>query len=271
MISFPNSKINLGLRVLDERSDGYHNIETIFYPIPLCDALEFVEADKNAKEDTLTTSGLDIETKGDNLVIKAIRKFREVKEIPFLKVHLHKVIPMGAGLGGGSSDASYIIKSLNNYYGNTLSEEQLEKISLEIGSDCPFFIKNTPALAQGRGEILKPLSQILKDKYLVLVNPDIHVSTKEAYQNCVSHNDSSSLEDIVDEPISKWNHLICNDFEEYVFGKYPLVGRLKRLFYETEALYSSMTGSGSAVYGIFNEKPSLPSELTKRVIFEGFL
>ncbi|MBP5589222.1 MAG: 4-(cytidine 5'-diphospho)-2-C-methyl-D-erythritol kinase [Bacteroidales bacterium] len=271
MISFPNSKINLGLRVLDERSDGYHNIETIFYPIPLCDALEFVEADKYAKEDTLTTSGLPIETIGDNLVIMAIRKFREVTNIPFLKVHLHKVIPMGAGLGGGSSDASYIIKSLNHYYDNTLSEDQLEKISLEIGSDCPFFIKNAPALAQGRGEILKPIPQILKDKYIVLVNPDIHVSTKEAYQNCVSHSNTSSLENLVNEPISEWKHLIYNDFEEYVFKKHSQIGKLKRLFYEEKATYSSMTGSGSAIYGIFEEKPSLPPELTKRVIFEGFL
>ena len=271
MISFPNSKINLGLRVLDERSDGYHNIETIFYPIPLCDALEFVEADKSAKEDTLTTSGLVIDTKGDNLVIKAIRKFREVKEIPFLKVHLHKVIPMGAGLGGGSSDASYIIKSLNNYYGNALSEELLEKISLEIGSDCPFFIKNAPALAQGRGEILKPIPQILKDKYIVLVNPGIHISTKEAYQNCVSHNYTSSLDDLINEPISEWNHLIYNDFEEYVFDTYPQIGKLKRLLYQAKATYSSMTGSGSSIYGIYEEKPSLPPELTKRVVFEGFL
>jgi len=272
MIVFPNAKINLGLRVTGERPDGYHNIETIFYPVSLCDALEFVVPSEPLEKDLLTVTGIYTGTDpADNLVMKAVRKLREKYTIPFFRIHLHKAIPVGAGLGGGSSDSAYIIKALNKHCGLAIENHDLKSMVSELGSDCPFFIDNTPSFAQGRGELLNPVTPVLKGYYFVLLNPRISVNTKEAYQHCHSGQPSTSLSELVNKPVAEWKDIIKNDFEDYVFSKYPITGRIKEDLYRSGALFCLMSGSGSSVYGIFSKKPQLSDELKEMTIFEGIL
>jgi len=273
MVVFPVAKINIGLRVTGKRDDGFHNIETIFYPIGLCDALESVSAGEGSAEDTLTVTGHDTEVpSSENLVIKAIKRLRESCSFPYLIIHLHKAIPSGAGLGGGSSDAAFILKLVNKAYGLKLSKDDLKKQALTIGSDCPFFIDSIPALGRGRGEMLTPLaSNILSGLRVVLANPKIRISTREVYENCRPAQRGNDLSELARLPVSEWRESITNDFEEYVFGRHPVVAQLKELFYASGALYSSMSGSGSTVYGIFREEPVLPEEIRKFVIYSGYL
>lgn len=272
MIIFPKAKINLGLRITGKRHDGYHDIETIFYPVNLFDALEFVVSSGTQNNDSLTVTGL--ETGGvpeNNLVMKGVRLLREEFSFPVLKIHLHKAIPAGAGLGGGSSDAAGIIAGINKYFGLSIADEKMEAISLKIGSDCPFFLKSIPSMARGRGEIMEPIDSKLSDYYILLVNPGISISTKEAYQNCNPRHPTSDLRQLVSRPVEQWKGLIINDFEESVFAKYPQISEIKKNLYSSGALYSSMSGSGSTVFGIFNTKPEITPKLKKFVIFEGIL
>jgi 4-diphosphocytidyl-2-C-methyl-D-erythritol kinase len=272
MIVFPFAKINLGLRITEKRADGYHNIETVFYPVRLSDALEFIVPEKAIDKDLLVTTGIDTGAPSDNnLVIKAVKKLRENRPIPFLKFHLHKAIPAGAGLGGGSSDAACLLKALNRFFTLEIPDNELRVIALGIGSDCPFFIEGTPSLACGRGEIIKPADEVLSGYYLVLLNPRLHVSTKEAYESCTPQKPSDSLDDLIKMPVSEWRHKIVNDFENFAFSKFPLIGDLKRELYEQGALFSLMSGSGSSVFGIFSEKPQLPRKIREFVIWEGKL
>jgi 4-diphosphocytidyl-2-C-methyl-D-erythritol kinase len=272
MIVFPIAKINLGLRIVSKRPDGYHNIETIFFPVTLHDALEFVVPDINAGSDVLVTSGIDTGSHGiDNLVIKAAVKLRQSHHFPYLKIHLHKVIPAGAGLGGGSSDAACFLKAVNKFLNLGIAENELKSIALELGSDCPFFIDGKPLYAEGRGEILKPVSLSLDGYYLVLLNPRLHVSTKEAYENCTPKMPETSLEKLVNRPVEEWKSLIYNDFEEFAFTKFPMIGNLKNELYDSGALFSLMSGSGSSVFGLFREKPQLSENIKKYVIYEGVL
>ena len=272
MVVFPNAKINLGLRITGKRPDDYHNIETIFYPVDLHDALEIVCAGDDVKQDMLKATGIRIDGKPeDNLVIKSVRKFRELYSFPFLRLHLHKAIPSGAGLGGGSSDAACILKIINRCFRFSLSLEELKVIALGLGSDCPFFIDYTPSFATGRGEILQPVASVLSGLYIVLVNPGISISTREAYENCIPGDPEESLFHLIDLPITMWKKMIINDFEKFVFMKYPEVGLIKQNLYSAGAFYSSMSGSGSSVYGIFQDKPEIPDSLKKNVIFEGVL
>jgi 4-diphosphocytidyl-2-C-methyl-D-erythritol kinase len=272
MITFPKAKINVGLRVTGDRPDGFHNIETIFYPVPLCDALEFVVLPVSAGDDELVATGLDIRIRqANNLVIKAVKRIRDIFPVPFLKIHLHKAIPPGAGLGGGSSDAVIILKAIIKYFDITVTESELKAFTLELGSDCPFFIDQCPSYATGRGEILKPVSPVLQGLHILLLNPGIRISTKEAYLNTHPSKPESSLEKLISHKPSQWKKLIINDFEDYACKIYPQIGELKKALYKSGAIYSSMSGSGSSVYGIYAEIPEIPEKVRKFVIYTGVL
>jgi 4-diphosphocytidyl-2-C-methyl-D-erythritol kinase len=272
MVIFPKSKINLGLRIIEKRPDGFHNIETVFYPVGLSDALEFVISTESLKDDKLIITGLKTDCRPeDNLVIKAVRRLRERNNIPILKIHLHKVIPMKAGLGGGSSDAASMLKILNRYFRLSIDDRELKEISLTLGSDCPFFIESLPVFAAGRGEIMTAVKPSLTGFYILLVNPGIGVSTKEAYRNCPPHVPAVSLPELFSLPVYEWKNLIKNDFEEYVFRVFPEIKKIKETLYGMGAIYSSMSGSGSTVYGIFGERPDVPDSIKDELIYSGIL
>jgi len=272
MIVFPKAKINIGLRITDKRSDGYHDLETIFYQVGLNDALEFVVSDSSVKKDLLTVTGLNTGSPpDDNLVIKTVRKLREKYSFPFLRIHLHKVIPIGAGLGGGSSDAACLLKVINKRFDLNIDAHMLNALALELGSDCPFFIECVPSLASGRGEVLTPVDPVLNGYYLVLINPGIVINTREAYNNCRTGLTSTSLIQLINRQVIEWKDLIINDFEDFSFKKHPIISDIKVKLYRSGAIFSLMSGSGSSVYGIFSEKPTLPQKLKDLVIWEGKL
>jgi 4-diphosphocytidyl-2-C-methyl-D-erythritol kinase len=272
MIVFPICKINIGLRIIAKRPDGYHDIETVFYPLGLCDALEFVVSDGSLKKDELTVTGLNTGSDPEkNLVIKTVKKLRGSFNIPFLKIHLHKVVPPGAGLGGGSSDAACFSRAINRYFRLNIPIEQLKLIILELGSDCPFFIDGSPAYATGRGEILKPVSHVLKGYYLSLLNPGTGINTAEAFRNCRPVTTYTHLDQTINRPLSEWKDLIINDFEIFSFKKQPVIAEIKHELYNHGAIFSLMSGSGSSVFGIFSEKPKLSEKLRKFVIWEGIM
>jgi 4-diphosphocytidyl-2-C-methyl-D-erythritol kinase len=272
MVVFPKAKINIGLRITRKRTDGFHDIETIFYPVGLCDALEFVVSGEPEEKDLLTVTGIDTGSiTEDNLVIKTLKNLHGKYSFPFIKTHLHKIIPPGAGLGGGSSDAAFLLKAVNRHFELGIDEESLKAEALELGSDCPFFIDCIPAYASGRGEILKPIRHVLSGYYILLLNPGSGINTREAYQNCRPESPSTSLLQIADLPVTEWKELITNDFEPFAFQKHPVIGEIKKGLYRGGALFSSMSGSGSTVYGIFSEKPELSHELSKYMIWEGVL
>ena len=252
MVSFPNAKVNLGLQVLNKREDGYHNIESCFLPISWCDILEVIESE----ELKITFSGLSIPgQKEENLCLKAYHFISRQHSIPPVHIHLHKSSPMGAGIGGGSSDAAFTIRILNDLFSLGISNENMQSYASMVGSDCPFFINNKTAIARGRGTDLKPIALDLSGKKIMVVNPDIHISTSEAYKNLnISEDQSDRIEEVIKTPISNWKHLLHNDFEEYVFNRHPEIAALKDSFYKKGAIYASMTGSGASVYGIFEDK-----------------
>jgi len=270
MITFPKAKINLGLHVTARRHDGYHDIETIFYPVGLSDALEFVVGDKNAASDEIVMTGLRINIKpGHNIVLKALNHIRREYPIPFLKIHLHKAIPSGAGLGGGSSDAAYFLKVLDRYFGLEMSSAKMQSIALELGSDCPFFIDPLPSLAIGRGEILSPLDCFLTGYYISILNPGVSIITRDAYLNCHPVKPKIALRDIIRQPVRSWQKMLKNDFEEYAFKVYPVIAELREALYRAGADFSLMSGSGSSVYALWKEEPSLPEWMKKYSVFEG--
>jgi len=272
MLVFPKAKINLGLRITGRRPDGYHDIETVLYPVGLCDALELVADSKDQEKDTLIISGFGIPGgTEDNIVLRAVRKLREVFPVPSLKIHLHKNIPSGAGLGGGSSDAAFMLRAVNRKFSLSLGCDDLKAIAAGLGSDCPFFIDCQPSFASGRGEILSSVDNFLEDYYVVLVNPGISVSTREAYENCRPLKPESSLAELISYPVEQWKDIIVNDFENTVFLRHPRIKEIKQALYGAGAIYSSMSGSGSTVYGIFREKPAIPVNLRIMVIHEGTL
>ena len=272
MVVFPNAKINIGLRITGNRQDGYHDIETVFYPVRLSDALEFVVSDQQAHKDILKVTGINTGSDPeDNLVIKTLNKLREINSFPFLKIHLHKVIPVGAGLGGGSSDAACLLKVINKRFDLNIDANKLNVLALELGSDCPFFIECVPSLASGRGEVLTPIDPVLNGYYLVLINPGIVINTREAYKNCRTGLPSTSLIQLINRQVIEWKDLIINDFEDFAFKKHPMIGDIKEKLYRSGAIFSLMTGSGSSVYGIFSERSKLPQKLKDLVIWEGNL
>jgi 4-diphosphocytidyl-2-C-methyl-D-erythritol kinase len=248
MITFPNAKINLGLNIVGRRPDGYHNIETVFYPVPLHDALEIVES----KAFTFTQTGMEMNTPAEeNLVVRALRRF--TYPLPPLEVHLLKKIPFGAGLGGGSSDAAFMLKMLNQLGNVNLSDEQLEEIASGLGADCPFFIRNKPAFASGTGSILEPLDFSLKSCYITIVKPPVAVSTAEAYAGITPRQPARSIREIIRTPMREWKYTLGNDFEDSIFARYPEIGRIKKKLYDAGAVYASMSGSGSSVFALFEQ------------------
>jgi 4-diphosphocytidyl-2-C-methyl-D-erythritol kinase len=269
MLVFPKAKINLGLRITGKRTDGYHDIETVMYPVGLCDALELVPA-RESTVDSLTVTGTILPGRiEDNIVLGAVKALRKTHFFPFLKIHLHKIIPSGAGLGGGSSDAGSILRAINKMFSLSLGADELKGIAAGLGSDCPFFIDCKPAYATGRGEILTPVVNVLDGFYVVLLNPGISVSTKEAYGNCLPVSRERSLKELIEIPVHEWKDLIVNDFERTVFLAHPEIKAIKEALYSSGAVYSSMSGSGSTVYGIFKIKPEIHAALRKYLICEG--
>lgn len=254
MIIFPNAKINIGLNVTSRRPDGYHNIETIFYPIGIKDALELVEAD----ELSFNSTGLEIPGfANENLCLRAYDMLSKDYVLPPVAIHLHKGIPIGAGLGGGSADAAFFICMMNEKFSLGLSKDDMENYARKLGADCAFFIRNIPVFAVGKGDEFEPVQLDLADFFIVLVMPPVHVSTGEAYRGISPAQPFKSLKELVKNPVSEWKGMIKNDFEEPVFKNHPSIRGIKSALYEAGAVYASMSGSGSSVYGIFESRPDL--------------
>lgn len=255
MILYPNCKINLGLNITNKREDGYHNLETVFLPIPFTDVLEILPSDSFE----FTTTGLSINT-DDNLCIKAYNLLKQdFPNLPLVKMHLHKAIPLGAGLGGGSSDASFTLSLLNEKFSLNIKPEKLISYAIQLGSDCPFFIINKPCIATGRGEILQPINIDLSNYKILIVNPGIHIDTKWAFSKITPKQPSVSIKEIVSQPIETWKEQLQNDFEVPVFAEYPGIAKIKTNLYRQGAVYASLSGSGSTVYGIFKKDDNIAS------------
>lgn len=252
MILFPPAKINLGLHVLYKRSDGYHELETAMVPIPFCDILEIIPSDTFIFKQT----GLSIPGDSDNnLCVKAYQLMKDHFNIPPVLIHLRKIIPMGGGLGGGSSDAAFVLTGINALFNLGLSHTILEELASKLGSDCPFFIKNIPQLAKGRGEILTDLTIDLRGYFIKIINIGIHVGTKEAYDGVHFSSNPNSISDILNHPISNWKNELVNDFEQTVFAIYPQLEEVKQNLYSEGAVFAAMSGSGSTLFGIFKDQP----------------
>jgi 4-diphosphocytidyl-2-C-methyl-D-erythritol kinase len=256
MVSFPNCKINIGLRVVNKRADGFHDIETVFAPVELKDAVEIIEDPITNKEISYTQTGLKIPgADNDNLCVKAFQLLKkDFPQLSNVKIHLHKVVPMGAGLGGGSADASFVLKLIDQKFELNLSVQQLIGYALQLGSDCPFFIINRPCYATGRGEILEEISLDLSAYKIILVNPGIHIDTGWGFSNIKIEKKALNLKELLLLPVATWQQNICNDFEKPVFETYPDIAEIKKTLITGGATYASMSGSGSTVFGIFEEK-----------------
>jgi 4-diphosphocytidyl-2-C-methyl-D-erythritol kinase len=266
MICFPNAKINLGLFIIGKRQDGYHDLQSLMIPSGPFDILEFAESEK----DELITSGkaLDIEI-GDNIIIKALELLRKDFNIPQLKIHLHKNIPSGSGLGGGSSDAAFMIKHLNETFNLGISREGLINYALSVGSDCPFFISNQPSYVSGRGEKILFTEDLSDSFYLQLFNPGIHISTFEAFAGIIPQKPKKDLTEIIISGVGNWKEFLLNDFEKTVFPLHPVLSEIKENLYAEGAVYASMSGSGSSVYGLFRTKTPVNKALLPMLIWEG--
>lgn len=255
MVSFPNCKINLGLKILRKREDGFHDLETIFYPLPLRDILETVPS----PELQFTPTGRAIPGEpGENLTVRAWQLLRhDFPGLPFVHIHLHKQIPIGGGLGGGSADGAFILVQLNRQFRLGLDTERLAWYAAQLGSDCPFFLLNKPCVGRGRGERLEALSLDLSGYSFLLIDPGLHISTAEAFSRCRPDASGLPLQSIIAQPVARWRGTLTNDFEVLLFDRYPILGEIKQSLYERGALYAAMTGSGSCLYGIF-EKGRIP-------------
>ncbi len=268
MVAFPPCKINLGLNVLSRRPDGYHDVSTCFYPLPWSDVLEVLPSPSL----NFTHTGLNIPGKEeDNLCLKAYKLLKSDYDLTPIQLHLHKIIPMGAGLGGGSSDASHMLMLLDKLFSLGLSLTQLSGYASTLGSDCTFFLYDQPMLGNGRGEKLQGISLSLKGYYLILVKPHVHVSTSEAYSHVIAHQAAHSIQEIVSKPVGLWRKLLINDFEESVFQKHPLLKDVKDRLYGHGALYASMSGSGSSLFGIFDKEIDLTSQFRDELCWSGWL
>lgn len=257
MIVFPNAKINIGLNIVDRRSDGFHNISTFFYPVKgLCDILEVIIAEDQDLPLTFSQTGVETNCPAnENLCVRAVGLMSKRLALPPIAMHLHKVIPTGAGLGGGSADGSFTLVAINELLGNPLGKKELMELSLQLGSDCPFFIENQPCLAEGRGEKIRPLKIDLSGYFLLVLKPDIHVETGKAYSETKPAPWGVSLVNLIKDDINTWRLTIKNDFEEIIFTRYPQIGEIKKRLYGMGAIYAGLSGSGSAVYGIFDREP----------------
>ena len=252
MITFPNAKINLGLNIVEKRPDGYHNLETVFYPVGLRDVLELNREEGPKRVCYFENTGIAIDCPEDkNLVVRAYKLLASAYDLPAVRINLFKTIPFGAGLGGGSSDAAYTLKALNEYFELRISEKGLENYASRLGSDCAFFIRNRPAFASGKGDVLEDMALELDEYEIVIVKPDCKVSTAEAYAGISPAKAVFNLRELNLLPLTAWRKQVKNDFETTVFAKYPAIRKVKEELYNRGALYASMTGSGAGVFGIF--------------------
>lgn len=259
MLAFANAKINLGLNVIGKRPDGYHDLETVFYPVKVYDVLEITDA----AETNCVIRGIDVPgSTQDNLCLKAYHLLAADFKLPPQCITLLKNIPIGAGLGGGSADAAFLIKLLNDKFTLQLSTEQMEAYAAKLGADCPFFIRNTPVFAEGIGDQFTEIELDLSAYFITLVKPDIHVATADAYSGIKPMVPSTSVKDLIHLPIREWKSRLLNDFEQRVFAKYPQIAQVKASLYDAGAAYAAMSGSGSCVFGIFEKETRLP-ELEK--------
>jgi len=264
MITFANAKINIGLQVLNRRPDGYHNLETVFYPVKLYDILEIVPADALK----LKVSGIEIPNGNqDNLCIRAYHLLAQDFDLSPVCIYLHKHIPIGAGLGGGSADAAFLIKLLSQYFKLNLSEEQMENYARTLGADCTFFIRNKPVYATGIGDVFTSVAVDLSAYHLVLVKPPIHIATGEAYGSIRSSRESKNLLESINLPVEVWKEKIFNDFETGIFSRHPEIRGIKSQLYEKGAVYAAMSGSGSTVYGIFKERVDMAELEEKNAVY----
>lgn len=254
MLLYPNAKINIGLYVTEKRSDGFHNLESVFYPVELCDILEITILEGSKGECYFQSSGIILDCPDEkNLVVKAYRMLNERFDLPSVAVHLHKQIPFGAGLGGGSSDAAFMLKGLNQLFDLRLSDYELEQYAAHLGSDCAFFIKDRPAYAHGKGEELELVALNLQGWRLALVKPNCNVSTAEAYGGIVPKPSDFNLHRLPTLPVNEWREKISNDFEKTICSIYPQIEQIKQQLYGQGAVYASMSGSGATVYALFPE------------------
>jgi 4-diphosphocytidyl-2-C-methyl-D-erythritol kinase len=258
VVIFPNSKINLGLHVIRKRKDGFHDLETVFYPVPLCDALEIIHVPAIEEKTAITVTGLAIDNDpAENISLKAYYLLKKDFDLPVVKIHLHKVIPVGAGLGGGSANGAFTLLLLNKKFNLKISEERLMAYALKLGSDCPFFIRNKVCYATQRGEVLQPIQLDLSSYKLVLVNPGIHINTGWAFSQIRPKENRTSLLEIIQQPVTNWKDNVVNDFEPAIFEQHPSIKQIKEKLYQNGAVYAAMSGSGSSVYGLF-EKTATP-------------
>ena len=269
MVTFPPCKINLGLSVLSKRADGYHNLETCFYPVPCVDVLEVIPSNSF----TFSSTGNVIPGPPEqNLCIKAYLLLKQDFDLAPVQIHLHKIIPAGAGLGGGSSDAANTLRLLNEIFGLKLAQAKLMEYAARLGSDCSFFVQDKPMIGTGRGEVLSEIELSLKEKFLILITPGVHISTGDAFAGIVPRQSTHSLRDILTQfPIEDWKHRLRNDFEDSVFKKYPAIKLIKEKLYSLGAIYSSMSGSGSAVFGIFESERDASREFPNDTYWSNFL
>ena len=257
MVSFPNCKINLGLRIIRKRKDGYHDLETVFYPLRFCDVLEITNDQQYGRSGILPfkLTGLNIDGEAkNNLCVKAYKLLKkDFPDLPLVQIHLHKAIPAGSGLGGGSADAAFTLTLLNKKFGLNIPREKLLEYALELGSDCPFFIINEPCYATSKGEELELLKLDLSSYTFILVNPGIHINTGQAFLSIHPRETTQSLRKIVKNPIETWKDDLINDFEPGIFKKHREIEGIKEKLYKAGAIYASLSGSGSTVFGIFRE------------------
>ncbi len=272
MISFPNAKINLGLNVVERRKDGFHNIETIFYPVQWCDVLEIIPDSEGKKNSSFKGSGIKMYSiNKENLCLRAYHLLAEKYKLPVVKIHLHKIIPVGAGLGGGSANAAFALTMLNRLFDLKLTEEQLHDHASELGSDCSFFIRNKPVFASGKGNEFEEIKLSLKNYFITIIKPKVHISTAKAYQHIIPKKPVNSLKELIKLPVTKWKDAIQNDFEKSIFEEFVVIRNIKSKLYNNGAIYASMSGSGSSVFGIFKEEKVIRESFKNCTIWNGKL
>ncbi len=255
MVVFPNCKINLGLNILRKREDGYHDLETVFLPVALKDVLEIVHSSNKTR---INVTGIAAGNPDSNLCLKAYTLLKkDYPQLPEINIHLHKAIPVGAGLGGGSADAAFMLQLLNKTFNLNIPPDKMFGYASQLGSDCSFFLLNRPCLASGRGEVLDPINTSLSAYKILLINPGIHISTSEAFKKIKPAIPTKKIKDIIHQPIETWKEELHNDFEDYVFERYPLIKKIKEDLYFAGAVYAAMSGSGSTIFGLFRNDTAI--------------
>ena len=268
MVVFPNAKINIGLNITEKRPDGFHNIASCFYPVAWTDALEVLPA----KTVAFQTSGIPVPgEESTNLCLKAYHALAREYKVPPVSIHLLKAIPIGAGLGGGSADAAFTIKALNQLFSLNISLEKQQDFARDLGSDCAFFIENKPMYCYGKGDEFENIALSLTGKWIVLVNPGLHISTVEAYASVVPKVPITDLRTLLKLPLDQWKGRIVNDFEESLFPRYPILAEYKQALYALGARYASMSGSGSTLYGILDKEVETPNNFGNSIVWQGEL